>query len=458
MDLFVVTLVVSVAWAIVALVYLLAQIIFKIRFVYPDSVPEKDDVIIRTLADFQYFHNLSSEAKIRFVKRVRFLAMDREFEGKEGLEVTDEMRVWICASIVQITFGFRKYDVAGFQKILIYPDIFYQPQIGKMVKGYASRDGIAFSWKDFQEGYLDHKDNLNLGLHEMAHALHFVAFRKSGKSSEFADQFTDWIAASRADYLVLKSGEDQYLRKYGGTNVHEFFAVCVEHFFETPEEFKIEKPELFQYTSFLLNQDPTRTQQDYHPDENSPAWRKLIKKVGGNPYRVQNDWDDRMIFVGLTCLIPMSMITEEYVLNYLDKLIIVLVLALLGLAILPWMKKIGRYSYALIYALFCLFGIGVTSFTLLLTLNEILPAKEYSEIYPIKEVRYNNHNNSKYLIPEGDKYLRHIHILEYRSPIEPNPEKLEIYFRKGFLRIPKRIGMRVIYGKPKPEDVQTTNY
>jgi hypothetical protein len=42
---------------------------------------------------------------------------------------------------------------------------------------------IVFSWKDFLEGYEYHNDNLNLGLHEFAHAIHFHGLKRTDKSS-----------------------------------------------------------------------------------------------------------------------------------------------------------------------------------------------------------------------------------------------------------------------------------
>ncbi|MEM7380336.1 MAG: zinc-dependent peptidase, partial [Bacteroidota bacterium] len=44
-----------------------------------------------------------------------------------------------------------------------------------------------------------------------------------------------------------------YFRSYGKTNVHEFFAVAVENYIETPEEFKRQYPRLFKIITQMLN-------------------------------------------------------------------------------------------------------------------------------------------------------------------------------------------------------------
>ena len=44
-----------------------------------------------------------------------------------------------------------------------------------------------------------------------------------------------------------------YFRDYGRTNVHEFFAVAVESYVETPKDFEVQFPKLFQIVRSMLN-------------------------------------------------------------------------------------------------------------------------------------------------------------------------------------------------------------
>ncbi|MCB9336447.1 MAG: zinc-dependent peptidase, partial [Flavobacteriales bacterium] len=50
---------------------------------------------------------------------------------------------------------------------------------------------------------------------------------------------------------------------YAATNMEEFFAVSVEHFFEAPDEFKVSLPDLYTQLSIMLNLDPLNKQNDY---------------------------------------------------------------------------------------------------------------------------------------------------------------------------------------------------
>jgi hypothetical protein len=43
----------------------------------------------------------------------------------------------------------------------------------------------------------------------------------------------------------VKSGEENFLRKYAGTNEAEFFAVASEVFFEKPKQLRREMPDLY---------------------------------------------------------------------------------------------------------------------------------------------------------------------------------------------------------------------
>ena len=90
----------------------------------------------------------------------------------ELAEVTEEMQVLIAASAVQLTFGFPSIFLSYFQNIVIYPDQFFS-QVGQRYhKGEVNPQAkaIVLSWRHFVEGYASN-EGVNLGLHEMAHAL-----------------------------------------------------------------------------------------------------------------------------------------------------------------------------------------------------------------------------------------------------------------------------------------------
>jgi hypothetical protein len=54
----------------------------------------------------------------------------------------------------------------------------------------------------------------------------------------------------------MKAGEKNLLDIYAATSYEEFWAVCVETFFERAASFKRQLPELYTSLCTLLNQDP----------------------------------------------------------------------------------------------------------------------------------------------------------------------------------------------------------
>ena len=206
---------------------------------------------------FTYYRNLPHIEKMRFVVRVKEFQDSKIFIGREDLEVTQEMKILIAASAVQITFGLKDYLISHFKVINIYPEHYHSSRTRKHHKGDVNiRGAISLSWKHFQEGYANLTDNLNLGIHEMAHALD-VSDIGSGEYDYFFSRYYDrWAREAIEELNRMRKGEKSILRDYASTNIREFFAVSVEHFFESPEELQAHLPELYKQMCILLNQDP----------------------------------------------------------------------------------------------------------------------------------------------------------------------------------------------------------
>ncbi len=211
-----------------------------------------------------YFKNLSSGSQEIFVSRVFHFMESKDFIGREGLVVTDEIRVLISASAVQLTFGLKDYTIAHLHTINVFPRVFFSKFYNTSFKGLNTQNGVlSLSWDDFKEGYANETDKLNLGLHELAHALNIDADEDGNDDGHFSSYFEKWTNIAQNDFIDLKEGRVTFLRSYGGTNMHEFFAVCIEHFFEAAVEFKKQLPHLYNFLTLMLNQDPTNDTGDY---------------------------------------------------------------------------------------------------------------------------------------------------------------------------------------------------
>lgn len=116
---------------------------------------------------------------------------------------------------------------------------------------------IVFSWQHFKEGIDADNDNLNLGIHEFAHALHLYGTKKQNNSAAiFASMYEQIRREVRRPANAKRLTESNYFRIYAFTNEFEFLAVILEHFFETPQTFQREFPELFLKVKRMINYTP----------------------------------------------------------------------------------------------------------------------------------------------------------------------------------------------------------
>ena len=207
-----------------------------------------------------YYKVLPSKDKQRFEQRVHRFILSKKFISRSAGPVTDEMKVLISATAVQMTFGLTEIYLSNFDKILIYPDAYYSHVAQKYHQGEVNpRAGIIIlSWRSFVQGYADLTDNVNLGIHEMAHAIHFEN-RIMNAEYDFLDfDLLDKLKSiTHREMQGIRQG-GHYLRDYAATNEYEFFAVSLEHFFEQPLSLKEAIPDLYALLVQLLNQDPIR--------------------------------------------------------------------------------------------------------------------------------------------------------------------------------------------------------
>lgn len=207
--------------------------------------------------EFDFYKRLDKSEKIIFRHRLATFINSKEFIGREGLMVDDEMRTLISATAVMLTFGFRDYCIELLDKVIIYPKAYYSNLNEIYHKGETNPQlkAIVFSWEDFKKGYNIGDDNLNLGIHEFGHAIHLNAFGKSDVSSEiFRDGFNKLTTYLQEHKMVRDNlTTSKYFRAYAYTNQFEFFAVLLENFIETPDEFKNKFPELYGYMKQMLN-------------------------------------------------------------------------------------------------------------------------------------------------------------------------------------------------------------
>lgn len=210
---------------------------------------------------FSYFRRLNQKHQAEFIRKLEMILSTKKFIGRGRIsEVSSEMEVLIGATIVQVTFGWKRIRLPHFDKILIYPDSYYSSSLKRYHKGEVNpKLGlIVVSWQSFVEGLIDNSDGVNLGIHEIAHALQLENQIRFNGESDFLDK-EEWIKyelLAARELERVRSGQTSLIRDRAGIDEHEFFAVALETFFEKPSQFKSEIPDLYQVLVNLLRQDP----------------------------------------------------------------------------------------------------------------------------------------------------------------------------------------------------------
>ncbi len=205
---------------------------------------------------FSFYSKLDNKHKRYFEHRVASFIKDKTFVGREGIIVTDEVKVLISATACMLTFGFRNYSIKLIKYIIIYPKEFYSTSNNNYHKGEINPqlNILALSWKDFKEGFEDKTDNINLGIHEFTHAIHLNSLnRRDVNSLIFRSSFKELMGVLSQKEQKKKLLESHYLRNYAYTNQFEFLAVIIEHFIETPHEFKSKFPQIYSKIKQMLN-------------------------------------------------------------------------------------------------------------------------------------------------------------------------------------------------------------
>ncbi len=226
------------------------------KSIFKVNVPDYVDTILNHYSP--YYRNLSDSNKEKFNRRLLLAAKKLEFIPNNFPAVTNEMIVLITSALIQITFGLRNYKILRFTKIYVVPYNYnfgeYQNLLGHV--DYREQC-ICMSWPSVQEGFIIPDDAMNVALHEIAHALQAENRFRILFNKFFSDfHLNAWEKEGVKKLYTIRQKQNKFLNDYGGINMLEMFSVCIETFFEQPEAFQKNLPDLFNSVSALLKQNP----------------------------------------------------------------------------------------------------------------------------------------------------------------------------------------------------------
>jgi Mlc titration factor MtfA (ptsG expression regulator) len=229
-------------------------------------------VIERNMAHYRY---LDAGERQRLRELVQVFVAEKEWEGCNGLELTDEIRVTIAAQACLLVLELEHVLYANVETILVYPSTFVPRRVEESIfatpgiehpmmplLGEAHRRGpVILTWDSVRRSGRHPELGHNVVYHEFAHKLDMLDGAADGVPPlENKAEYERWERVCKAEYEGLRAlsdaGREGVLDPYGSTDEGEFFAVVTEAFFDTPIELAEEHPALYEVLRAFYRQDP----------------------------------------------------------------------------------------------------------------------------------------------------------------------------------------------------------
>ncbi len=205
--------------------------------------------------NLRYYQTLSEKQKNIFIKKLDYLHRKIEFTIDDKVSWKKNNEVIILAYFVKLILYYPRFNYFSLKEIVVLPSSFYLSYYGNQpLKGLTKQQGeIYFSWDSILEGIRIKDDGINLLIHEAAHAFVISADHHKNNYRKLINNVNAFFSKTDAHLLNYRESKPSLLRKYALVNEDEFFACCIELFFEKHETFKIEHPELFEDVRKILN-------------------------------------------------------------------------------------------------------------------------------------------------------------------------------------------------------------
>lgn len=212
-------------------------------------MPLSDERVAILSKSFPYYRKLSDRNQKKFRNRVHHFLINKEIES-DHYQVTEEMRVLIAATAIQILFGLEAYYLSYFGNIKLVVDPVENHIITK-------DSPIYISWEEFDIGHAFLTDGYHPGLRILAIAFKLEQCwnelsKKMFQSNRYIE--LNLLYKREAEKYIL-SGKSAY-DDYDEVDRNEYFGVAVEYFFERPIHFHATQPGMYIALANLLQQDP----------------------------------------------------------------------------------------------------------------------------------------------------------------------------------------------------------
>lgn len=214
---------------------------------------------------------LPTDLRLKLEGKINLFLDQVTFRGKNGLEVSEAMRLSIAAQACLLIVNSPVwYDTI--RNVLVYPSAFHTHR--PMHDGYVVKERsltmlgeswvrgpVVLSWDHALRGGLDDTDGHNVVIHEFAHQLDGLTGHTNGipilrKGQAYGDWESAMLNAYNDHLERVHDGRETLIDPYGATNHEEFFAEAVVTFFEKPRALRREEPALYSQMAELFALDP----------------------------------------------------------------------------------------------------------------------------------------------------------------------------------------------------------
>jgi Mlc titration factor MtfA (ptsG expression regulator) len=234
--------------------------------------PLRDDWLAILRRNVAVYPLLSDDQQEAMRDAIRIFIAEKNWEGCNGLKVTDEMKVTIAGYACLLLLGISHDYFSNVLSILIYPSAYRAPtkrnDVGVVIDSEEDRNGeawyrgpVVLSWQEILDDISHPWDGQNLILHEFAHQLDMLDREVNGTPPLHSrDQAERWNRVMTEEFQRLivdaRRGRPTLIDTYGTTNEAEFFAVTTECFFDAPRELRQAHPDLYALLSEYYGQNP----------------------------------------------------------------------------------------------------------------------------------------------------------------------------------------------------------
>lgn len=197
---------------------------------------------------------------------------EKQFEGCDGQEINDEIRVTIAAQACMLLLNRKTKYFPKLHTILVYPYTYAAKTMSSdgrvTVDSQSVRLGeswqngpVVLSWNSVTGGASNIADARNVVFHEFAHQLDQEDGTADGAPIlAHRSAYSAWARVLGEEYAVLQASKKgrrrSVMNKYGATNPAEFFAVATETFFEKPKQLHKRHPDLYDELRDYYQLDP----------------------------------------------------------------------------------------------------------------------------------------------------------------------------------------------------------